>query len=153
MADAFEHLAHQPQFFLDAINGVLGRSNDGATFEEALLTHARQRRATEREELTGTYLRLPPLHQAVLQRLLEQGEHYRAFDKPALTFYREQTAAKVSVAQVQRALEALRDNDPPLVWKSLHGDYSVYDQALSGWYAYLVSAKIGHRALDAARWR
>ena len=37
-------------------------------------------------------------------------------------------------------LEALRDNDPPLVWKSLRGDYSVYDQALSGWYAYLVSA-------------
>ena len=27
------------------------------------------------------------------------------------------------------------------------------DTDSGGWYAYLVSAKIGHRALDAARWR
>ncbi|MFM9968575.1 MAG: AAA family ATPase [Burkholderiales bacterium] len=140
MEEAFTHMGHQPQFLLDAIRSVLPASNDGAAFESALLALAKERRATEREELTNTYLRLPPLQQAVLQRLLEQGENYRAFDAKSLAFYGAHSVTKVSVAQVQRALDALRDNDPPLVWKSLRGDYSVYDQALSGWYAYLVAS-------------
>lgn len=141
MEEAFAHLGHQPQFLLDAIGTITRVSIDGAAFEDALLALAKQRRATEREELTGTYLRLPPLQQAVLQRLLEQGEGYRAFDAKSLTFYGRHTATKVAVAQVQRALDALRDNDPPLVWKSLRGGYSVYDQGLGAWHAYLVAQK------------
>lgn len=141
MEEAFEQVGHQPQFFRDAIGTALNASSDGTGFEAALLGSARQRRAAEREELTGTFLRLAPLQQAVLQRLLEQGESYRAFDAKALAFYGKQTNAKVSVAQVQRAHDALRDKDPPLVWKSLRGDYSVYDQALTGWHAYLVGEK------------
>jgi hypothetical protein len=31
----------------------------------------------------------------------------------------------------------LRDNEPPLVWKSLRGEYSLYDLDLQDWYGYL----------------
>ena len=141
MEEAFEHMGCQPEVFEREIQTILLSAHDPTAFETLLLESARQRRAREREELTDTWLRLVPLQQAVLQRLLEQGERYRAFDAKALAFYGKQTSTKVSVAQVQRALDALRDNDPPMVWKSLRGDYSVYDQALTGWHAYLVGEK------------
>ena len=74
----------------------------------------------------------------MLWRLLDQGGQYRAFDAQALKFYSERTGKPASAAQAQKAMERLRANDPPLVWKSTRGDYSLYDTDMQDWYAYLM---------------
>jgi hypothetical protein len=40
----------------------------------------------------------------------------------------------VSVQQAQKALEALRQRTPALVWKSARGEYAVEDAAMHRWY-------------------
>ncbi len=138
LEEAFEHTGRRPEFFDPQLIAAASAA-DSAGFESALLGAVREYRSNERQELTDTYLRLPPLEQAVLRHLLEQGGEFKPFDARALAFYTKAVDKKISVPQVQRALESLRVDDPPLVWKSLRGDYAVYDQAMASWYAYLVS--------------
>lgn len=138
LEEAFEHTGFRPPFFAQYI-GSAALAQDSQSFERTLLEAVHEYRKNERQEFTGTYLRLQPLEQAVLRRLLEQRDLFRAFDAPALATYAKAAGKKISVAHVQRALETLRVNDPPLVWKSMRGDYAAYDQALASWYAYLVS--------------
>ena len=71
----------------------------------------------------------------------EMEAQFKPFNAAALAFYSQHMGEKVTAAQAQKALGNLRENDPPLVWKSLRGDYSLYDQEMAGWYAYL---KGGH---------
>ena len=54
----------------------------------------------------------------MLWRLLAQGSRYRPYDADALRFYRDKAGHPVSAAQAQKALEALRQRMPALVWKS-----------------------------------
>ena len=72
--------------------------------------------------------------QAVLWRMLEQGQRYRPYDAEALRFYRDKTGHPVSAAQAQRALEALRQRTPALVWKSARGEYALEDAAMHRWF-------------------
>ena len=74
----------------------------------------------------------------MLWRLLQLEHAFKPFDAPALAFYTQQSGKKVAATQAQKALERLRDSDPPLVWKSLRGDYSLYDIEMLDWYAYRV---------------
>ena len=138
---AFEHVGRRPQFLVAHIGQALQQAHDGASFETALLTLAQQQRRAERDEFSRLYQRLEPLQRAVLQRLLETGEQFRPFDGKTLDWYGELLGTRPTPAQLQRALEALRTCDPPLVWKSTRGDYSVYDQGLSNWHAHLVGER------------
>lgn len=88
------------------------------------------------------YLGLKATEQAVLWRMLEQGPRYRPYDAEALRFYREKANHPVTVAQAQKALEALRQRMPALVWKSARGEYAVEDAAMHRWFETLVAA--GH---------
>jgi hypothetical protein len=67
--------------------------------------------------------------------MLEQGPRYRRpHDAAALRFYRERVGRTVSVAQAQKALEALRQRTPTRVWKSARGEYALQDAAMHRWY-------------------
>ena len=78
----------------------------------------------------------------MLERLITEGKQFRAFDAQALAFYAERTGKpKVAVAAVQRAIDAMRERSEDLVWKSLRGDYAIYDQGLIAWHAYLVNQR------------
>lgn len=72
--------------------------------------------------------------------MLEQGPRYRPYDAEALRFYRDKVGRPVSVALAQKALEALRQRMPALVWKSARGEYALEDAAMHRWFEGRVAA-------------
>ncbi len=135
LQQAFEGFGFRPQFFMAALGQVLSPLM-GLTgrFEPALLDAARQQQAKDEAQMESDYLGLKPTEQAVLWRMLEQGSRYRPYDAEALRFYREKASHPVSVAQVQKALEALRQHTPALVWKSARGEYALEDASMHRWF-------------------
>lgn len=132
---AFEVFGHRPQFFMAALGQVLSPlAALTGRFEPAVLEAARQQQAQDEAQMESDYLGLKPTEQAVLWRMLEQGPRYRPYDAEALRFYRDKTGHPVNAAQVQRALEALRQRMPALVWKSARGEYAVDDAAMHRWF-------------------
>ena len=107
------------------LSGLTGR------FEAAVLEAESQKQADDEQQMESDYLDLKPLEQAVLWRLLEQGPRFRPYDAEALRFYKEKTQTAVSP---QKALEALRERNLALVWKSARGEYSVADAAMHRWF-------------------
>ena len=141
LMDAFEHFGRRPQFMMAALGQALSPFAvlDGR-FEAAVAQAARQRQADDEAQMASEYLALSPLQQAVLWRLLEQGQRFRPYDADALRFYAQVTGEKVSSPKVQNALEALRQRSPSLVWKSARGEYVVEDAAMHRWYRQRVEA-------------
>ncbi len=141
LVEAFAQLGRRPQFFIRTLGELAKTANSGPALEQALLAHATTQRARERDEFSQTFARLEALQRAVLQRMLETSDGFRAYDAPALQFYSGKLGKKVGAAAVQRALEALRADEARLVWKSLRGEYAIYEQGLEEWYAYLVGTQ------------
>jgi hypothetical protein len=137
LTQAFSLCGERPQFFFGIIGDALASSADSLSFSQRVRELAQEMRERDRDGMSQIYLSLPALEQAVLWRLLDQGEGFRAFDAAALAFYAKQTGKKISTAQAQKAISNLRDNEPPLVWKSLRGEYSLYDVDMLDWYTYL----------------
>lgn len=132
---AFEGFGNRPQFFMEALGQALSPlSRYEARFELAMLEAALQRQRDEQQQMESDFLGLKPLEQAVLWRMLEQGQRFRPYDAEALKFYRAQTGETVSSPKVQKALESLRERMPALVWKSARGEYAVEDAAMHRWY-------------------
>jgi hypothetical protein len=133
---AFERFGHRPQFFMEALGQALSPLSDQQhlRFEQAVFLAAQERQQADETQMESEYLSLKPLEQAVIWRLLEMGQRFRPYDAEALRFYREKTSAKVTVQQVQNALESLRKRHPALVWKSARGEYAVDDAAMYRWF-------------------
>ncbi len=132
---AFEVFGYRPQFFMAALGQVLSPlAALSGRFEPALLEAAQQQKAQDEAQMESDYLGLKPTEQAVLWRMLEQGQRYRPYDAEALRFYRDKVGHPINAAQAQRALEALRQRMPALVWKSARGEYAVEDAAMHRWF-------------------
>lgn len=135
LQQAFEVFGYRPQFFMAALGQVLSPlAALVGRFEPALLEAAQQQQAQDEAQMESDYLGLKPTEQAVLWRMLEQGPRYRPYDAEALRFYRDKTGHPVNAAQAQRALEALRQRMPALVWKSARGEYALEDAAMHRWF-------------------
>lgn len=133
--EAFQRFGCRPQFFMEALGQALSPlSGIAGRFEPAVLQAAQDRQRDDEAQMESDYLGLRPLEQAVLWRLLEQGSRFRPYDSEALRFYQETTGKRVTPAQVQNALDALRQRTPSLVWKSARGEYAVDDAAMHRWY-------------------
>lgn len=141
LQQAFEAFGFRPQFFMSALGQVLSplAQIDGR-FEPALLEAARDQRAQDEAQMESDYLGLKPTEQAVLWRLLEQGPRYRPYDAEALRFYCDKAGHPVTTAQAQKALEALRQRMPALIWKSARGEYALEDAAMHRWFDERVAA-------------
>jgi hypothetical protein len=132
---AFEGFGNRPQFFMEALGQVLSPlAGLEGRFEAALLAAAEQRQRDDEAQMESDYQGLKPTEQAVLWRMLAQGSRFRPYDADALKFYRDKVGRVVSVAQAQKALEALRQRTPALVWKSVRGEYAVEDAAMHRWF-------------------
>lgn len=132
---AFEGFGNRPQFFMEALGQVLSPlAGLEGRFEPAMREAALQRQRDDESQMESDYLGLRPTEQAVLWRMLALGQRFRPYDADALKFYREETKHPVSVAQAQKALEALRQRTPALVWKSARGEYAVEDAAMHRWF-------------------
>lgn len=135
LAKAFEGFGYRPQFFMAALGSVLSPLAEyKGRFEDALIFAAQKRKEEDEAQMESDYLGLKPIEQAVLWRMMELGQNYRAYDGNAIHFYKEKTKSKVTAAQVQKALDALRDRTPALVWKSARGEYSLEDAAMYRWF-------------------
>jgi len=141
LQQAFEVFGQRPQFFMAALGQVLSPlAGLSERFEPALLEAARQQQAHDEAQMESEYLGLKLTEQAVLWRMLEQGPRFRPYDAEALRFYRDKVGRPVSVALAQKALEALRQRMPALVWKSARGEYALEDAAMHRWFEGRVAA-------------
>ncbi len=132
---AFRGFGSRPQFFMEALGQALSPlANLSTRFEVAMLESARQRQADDEAQMESDYLGLRAIEQAVLWRLLEQGQRFRPYDAEALRFYRDKTGQPVTAQKAQNALEALRQHAPAMVWKSARGEYAVDDAAMHRWF-------------------
>jgi hypothetical protein len=136
---AFSLCGERPQFFFGILGEALDSSTDAPSFSQRVRELAQAMRARDRDGLSQIYLSLALLEQAVLWRLMDQNAEFHAFDAAALAFYATRIGKKVTAAQAQKAINNLRDNEPPLVWRSLRGEYSLYDLDMLDWYTYLNS--------------
>ncbi|AFL74792.1 ATP-binding protein [Thiocystis violascens] len=132
---AFQGFGYRPQFFMEALGQALSPLS-GLTIrcEQAVLEAASLRQADDEAQMESEYLSLKPVEQAVLWRLLEQGQRFRPYDMEALRFYQEKSGVNVTAQKAQNALEALRQRTPALVWKSARGEYAVDDAAMHRWF-------------------
>ncbi len=142
LVQAFEHFGRRPQQFFNALQAAQVEATDGAAFERALLAQAQQQREQARQAFTDVYLALEPIQQAVLQRMLDLGTAYKAFDEKALAFYANHLGKPVGASQVQAALDELRTDQLRLVWKAHRGEYVIYDQDMREWHEFSVNAKL-----------
>jgi beta-phosphoglucomutase-like phosphatase (HAD superfamily) len=141
LQQAFEMFGFRPQFFMTALGQLLSPlAALTGRFEAALLEAAQQQQVQDEAQMESDFLGLKPTEQAVLWRMLDQGSRYRPYDAEALRFYREKAGHPVSVPQAQKALEALRQRMPALVWKSARGEYALEDAAMHRWFEALTAA-------------
>jgi hypothetical protein len=143
LLEAFQHFGARPQFFLEALGQVLSPFSGGSQRpEEAVLAAARDRESLDQKQMESDYLGLRPLEQAVLWRLLAMGAKFRPYDAAALKFYSSATGQRIGIAKAQKALESLRTRQPPVAWKSAHGEYAVEDAAMHRWFEQRSAAKL-----------
>jgi hypothetical protein len=151
LLEAFQHFGARPQFFLEALGQVLSPfSGSSRRLEEAVLVAARDRESLDQKQMEFDYLGLRPLEQVVLWRLLAMGSKFRPYDAAALKFYSSATGQRIGIAKAQKALESLRTRQPPVAWKSAHGEYAVEDVAMHRWFELRSAAKLWPPVLDAA---
>lgn len=135
LTDVFEMYGRRPQFFMDALGSALAQEEDSAQrFERHLLCQARDYQQIKWQQMDSDYLSLGLIEQAVLWHMLERRQRFHPYDAEALRFYAQTLGEPVTVAQVKRALEALRDRQPNIVWKSVRGVYAVDDADMYDWY-------------------
>lgn len=141
LTEAFQLFGSRPQFLASALGDALNPLIAGeGRFERRVLQAAEQRMHDDEAQMASEFQALRPIEQAVLWRLLEQGNRFRPYDAEALRFYREKVAerggsdTKVTAQNAQAALEAIRARTPALVWKSARGEYAVDDAMMHKWY-------------------
>jgi len=136
LTQAFQTLGNRPQFFIDVLGEALCPFGTGAAqrFEFVVVELAQQRLEQDRQQMESDFLALRPVEQAVVWRMLEQGARFRPYDAEALRFYSDKTGSAITRAMAQKAMEALRNRQPSMVWKSAHGEYAIDDTAMHHWY-------------------
>ncbi len=140
LVESFKLFGYRPQFFITAINDAIAEAATGASFDKAILSHARKAEQQSHEQMTATYCALSPLQRAILWLMFKANDEFRPYDAKALAFYKSKTGKKVTAAQAQQSLERLRDSADPLVWKSARGEYSVEDAGMVRWFESLSQA-------------
>jgi hypothetical protein len=134
--DAFVLFGQRPQFLIEALGQVLSPLADlKGRFESAMQEKARGKQQDDEAGMEAHFLSLKPLEQAVLWRMLDQGDRYRPYDSDALRFYSEKTGEKITAAKVQKALDSLREHQPSMIWKSARSEYAVDDAAMHRWFS------------------
>lgn len=141
--EAFQRYRHRPEPFGRALRSIANPLNDpppGRGFEDNLLAESDEWQMDQQRTMESSFLGLRPIEQVVLWRMLEQESKFRPYDADALKFYKEKLGKSVSAAQVQNALDQLREQSPVLAWRSARKEYSLEDTAMYEWYKKRVSA-------------
>ena len=109
-------------------------NGDSSEFIRRLTELSSHMKTMQFSAITAQFEALPSPQRAILTRLFDMGKQYKAFDTQALAYYEKHCGEKLSAVKVQRVLESLMVSEPPWVWRSLRGDYALYDQTAQAWY-------------------
>jgi hypothetical protein len=134
LQQAFEVFGHRPQFFMAALGQVLSPlAALSGRFEVALLEAAQQQQAQDEAQMDADYLGSSPPSRPCCGACWSKA---RA-SAPTTPRRCASTATRPPIperTQAQRALEALRQRMPALVWKSARGEYALEDAAMHRWF-------------------
>ncbi|MDY1034219.1 AAA family ATPase [Stenotrophomonas sp. CFBP8980] len=134
--DAFVEFAHQPEFFFRAIQRASAAfSGPPGEFHDRLDQAAADYRTARAAEYTATYCAMTPIQQAMLARVLQGAG---VFTQDALLEYArlKDPAANdpLSPGSARDAMNKLREQSPPVIWRSAHGEYAAEDSGMKSWY-------------------
>lgn len=140
LQDAFQKFAHQPEFFLRAVQlASAAFAGPAADFHERLGLAADAFEAARAADYVATYKAMTPIQQAMLSRILQGAG---LFTQDALIEYgAARDGAKsqpLSPGTARALLNQLREQSPPIIWRSAHGEYATEDSGMSVWYHGLV---------------
>lgn len=141
--EAFERFDHKPEFFLSAIRESTGAfAGSPSKFLDRLDAAAAQYQQQTRAKYSEIFGNLSPIQQGILTRILsaDGGGQERLFSQEALSQYGRLNGGKkpISPGTAREALNKLREMEPPVVWRSAHGEYSPEDSGMTHWYTELV---------------
>ncbi len=122
---AFEILGHEPEALKEAVHEYVF-SRDLPLTEVAMA-----RRASAWQQYDTQFDGLSSVKQAVLIKIIEDGERSSPFSTQSLQSYADYVGETVSTSSVQTALEGLRSEG--LVWKSFRGNYLPEHTDLRDW--------------------
>lgn len=138
LMQAFELFACRPEPFIKAYREALDPTanlGDAERFEDRVLASAHNHLMEEAAGWESLFLGLSEVEQAVVARMLEMQDTYRPMDQAAMKAYKEYLGRpELTTNQVASALKSLRENTPPLIWKSNHGEYALADSGMDRWY-------------------
>lgn len=148
LAYAFELVGRRPEMLNKLLAEVSVGLGEAGNLGELLRNGALNHQAGVWSDYESAWNELTPLQQAVLEVMAERTlgrQPFSPFTEKTLVevsrkLEQAQAVANVNTANVQKALEALRDKE--LVWKANRGEYALEDTAMAEW---LDQAVAGHR--------
>lgn len=150
LAYAFELVGRRPEMLNKLLAEVSVGLGEAGNLGELLRNGALNHQAGVWSDYESAWNELTPLQQAVLEVMAERTlgrQPFSPFAEQTLVevsrkLEQAQAVANVNTANVQKALEALRDKE--LVWKANRGEYALEDTAMAEWLA-RDQAVAGHR--------
>lgn len=135
LQEAFARFVHRPEPFEDAIAWASSPlAGPDADFHGRLQARADAYESKLDAEHSETFEGLSKLESGVLRWVLEQGPAAQLFTKEALKFYGDLVGKPVSPGSARDAVQALRNMEPPVLWKSDRGDYALENTDMLRWF-------------------
>ena len=132
MWEAFQLTGHRPEVLRQMV-GRTAISNDAQSFSDLLKQDASIWHSQIWEEFENDFNTLPPLHQAILTLLIEQGRAWSPFSEESMQHYKEiAQQPTLTVSSVQTAIQSLREQG--FIWRSSRGAYALEDESFAEWF-------------------
>jgi len=128
---AFDIVGRRPQYLHAAVTRYATGDLGGEREFDSLRGLADDERETHWDSYRRQWSNLDGLEQAVLRRVIAEGERFRPFDADSLAAYADAIGDPVAARDVQRALDDLREQE--LVVRLERGRYSLDDPSLADW--------------------
>ncbi|HBM65387.1 MAG TPA: hypothetical protein DD418_17635 [Pseudomonas sp.] len=141
LAYAFELVGRRPEMLNKLLAEVSVGLGEAGNLGELLRNGALNHQAGVWSDYESAWNELTPLQQAVLEIMAERTlgrQPFSPFTEQTLVevsrkLEQAQAVANVNTANVQKALDALRDKE--LVWKANRGEYALEDTSMAEWLA------------------
>ena len=129
--EALKLVGHRPEMLRDIIADV-ALEGGASNLADQLANGAVSFRDRIWGEMESEFNDLTKTQQAVLERMLQEKEHFVPFSAASLKAYSELAKQEVAAPDAQGALNALRQKN--LIWQSEVGKYALEDQSMLLWY-------------------
>jgi hypothetical protein len=130
--EAFKVLGHRPEILQKALKDTALGPAMAPGLKTDLATGARALRERIWEDYESEFGSLTGLQRIVLGHLIKEGLRFAPFSAASITAYSAAAGRKVTAAEAQSALDALRQKN--IVWRNARAAYSLEDQDMAEWF-------------------